>query len=185
MVKDGINKLAGMDTVRNWYPIITKVARVSDSPSDIYQKASDGSPLKTVYGDILLTNLAANTFKDEYVFRLSETYLLRAEAYIGKSNTTAAAADINTVRNRAGATPIAAAQATVDYVLDERLRELYCEELRMVTLCRLGKLAERDKKYNPYSGITIDAHHNLWPIPYTEIARNIFGVIEQNPGYSN
>ncbi len=185
MVKDGINKLAGVDTVRNWYPIITKVARISDSPSDIYQKAADGSPLKTVYGDILLTNLAANTFKDEYVFRLSETYLLRAEAYIGKSNVAAAAADINTVRNRAGATPISAAQATLDYVLDERLRELYCEELRMVTLCRLGKLAERDKKYNPYSGVTIDAHHNLWPIPYTEIARNIFGVIEQNPGYSN
>jgi hypothetical protein len=185
MVKDGINKMAGVDTVRNWYPFITKVARVNDTPSDIYQKAADGSPLKRVYGDILLTNLAANTFKDEYLFRLAETYLIRAEAYVGKNNSASAAADINTIRNRAGATPISAAQATLDYVIDERLRELYCEELRMVTLCRLGKLAERDKKYNPYSGVSIAPHHNLWPIPYTEIARNIFGKIEQNPGYAN
>ncbi len=185
MVKDGINKMTGVDTVRNWYPIITKVARVNNTPAEIYQKNADGTPKKTVYGDILLTNSAANTFKDEYLFRLAETYLLRAEAYIGKSNTTLAAADINTIRTRANATPISAAQATIDYVLDERMRELYCEETRMVTLCRLGKLAERDKKYNPYSGVSIDAHHNLWPIPYTEIARNIFGNIEQNPGYAN
>ncbi|MBL7966379.1 MAG: RagB/SusD family nutrient uptake outer membrane protein [Prolixibacteraceae bacterium] len=185
MVKDGINKMAGIDTIRNWYPIITKVARVSDSPSDIYQKAADGTPIKTVYGDILLTNQAANTFKDEYLFRLAETYLLRAEAYIGKGNTTEAAVDINVIRNRAGATPISAGQATIDFVLDERLRELYCEELRMVTLCRLGKLVERNRKYNPHTGLTISNHHNLWPLPYSEIARNIFGVIEQNPGYSN
>ena len=185
MVKDGINKMAGIDTVRNWFPIITKVARQNDTPSDIYKKNADGSPMKTIYGEILLTSLAANTFKDEYLFRLAETYLLRAEAQIGKGNAAAAAADINVIRNRASAKPITAAQATIDYILDERCRELYCEETRMVTLCRLGKLAERDQKYNPYAGKTIDAHHNLWPIPYTEIARNIFAKMDQNPGYSN
>lgn len=185
MVKDGVNKVAGVDTVRAWYPIITKVARINDSPSDIYQKKTDGSPIKTAFGDILLTNNASNTFKDEYLFRLAETYLLRAEAYIGKSNPTSAAADINVIRSRANATPITASQATLDYVLEERLRELYCEELRMATLCRLGKLVERNRKYNPYTGKTISDHHNLWPIPYTEIARNIFGKIEQNPGYTN
>jgi hypothetical protein len=185
MVKDGINKMAGIDTVRNWFPIITKVARQNDTPSDIYKKNADGSPMKTIYGEILLTTLAANTFKDEYLFRLAETYLLRAEAQVGKGNATAAAADINIVRARASAKPITAAQANLDYILDERCRELYCEETRMVTLCRLGKLAERDQKYNPYSGKTIAAHHNLWPIPYTEIARNIFGKIDQNPGYAN
>lgn len=185
IVKDGINKLAGVDTVRRWYPIITKVARVNDTPSDIYQKNADGTPKKTIYGEILLTTAASQTFKDEYLFRLAETYLLRAEAQIGKNNPTAAAADINVVRKRANAKAINAAEANIDYILDERLRELYCEELRMVTLCRLGKLAERDKKYNPFSGVSIDAHHNLWPIPYSEIARNVFGKIEQNPGYSN
>lgn len=186
MVKDGINKVLGVDTVRNWFPIITKLARVSDFPTDFYQKNTDGSPKTTVYGEILLTNSGNSSFRDEYLFRLAETYLLRAEAYIGKGgNQDKAAADINTIRARANASLINPQQATLDYVLDERLRELSFEELRMVTLCRLGKLAERDKKYNPYSGVSIKDYHNLWPIPYSEIARNIYGKIEQNPGYAN
>lgn len=185
MVKDGINKLSGVDTVRNWYPFVTKGARMSNYPSDIWQKNADGSAKKTVYGETLLTNAAASPFKDWYLFRLAETYLLRAEAYIGKGDLSKAADDINAIRTRANATPISSSQATLDFVLDERLRELSMEELRMVTLTRLGKLAERDKKYNPYSGKTIAEYHNLWPIPYSEIQRNIFGKIEQNPGYAN
>ena len=43
---------------------------------------------------------------DWYVFRLAETYLLRAEAYFWKGELANAAADINAVRTRAGAAPI-------------------------------------------------------------------------------
>ena len=63
------------------------------------------------------------------------------------------------------------------------MRELYGEELRMLTLCRMGKLVERNRKYNPVTGKSIENHHNLWPIPYSEIERNTEAVIEQNPGY--
>ena len=60
----------------------------------------------------------------------------------------------------------------------------------------MGKLAERARKYN-YSytdmsgtikesaGMTIQDYHNLWPIPFSEIERNIDAVLEQNPGYTN
>ena len=76
---------------------------------------------------------------DQYVFRLAETYLLRAEAYLGNGDQVNAAADINMVRTRANAPEIDPSMVNIDYILDERIRELYYEELRLLTLTRLGK----------------------------------------------
>jgi hypothetical protein len=87
------------------------------------------------------------------------------------------------LRSRAQTTPASVAEMNMDYLLDERLRELYMEEFRAVTLTRLGLLYDRDKKYNPKSGLTIEAFHNLWPIPATEITQNTGAVLEQNKGY--
>jgi len=94
------------------------------------------------------------------LFRLAETYLLRAEAYVNKGDQAKAAADVNTVRSRANADPAQPAEVNIDYILDERLRELYCEELRMLTLCRMGKLADRNRRYNPRTGMSIEDYHN-------------------------
>jgi hypothetical protein len=127
-----------------------------------------------------------NSYKDVYAIRLAETLLIRAEAYLGLNNNGAAAADINTIRNRANATPVGAANVTIDYILDERARELYAEEHRSITLLRLGKLVERVKKYNSNPlrfGADIKSHNNLWPIPQSEIDLNIDAVLTQNPGY--
>src|SRR3546814_14907128 len=60
-----------------------------------------------------------------------------------------AAADINTVRARAQATDVAADEVDVDYILDERAREVVVEEPRRLTLARLGLLDERIKLPNP------------------------------------
>jgi len=124
--------------------------------------------------------------KDYYALRLAETYLLRAEAYIDLGETGKAADDINMVRERANAKPIAASQATIDYVLDERARELYGEEQRQITLRRTGKLIERIKKYNdnPYfPGLNAEDFNALLPIPQTQIDLNIDADFPQNPGY--
>lgn len=67
---------------------------------------------------------------DWYLFRLAETYLLRAEAYYWLNQTDKAAADINSVRVRAKADPIVASQVSIDYILDERARELFAEEIQ-------------------------------------------------------
>lgn len=180
-VKDGYYKQA--DSIRQWFPIITKFSRMNNFPEDFYLRDNNGEPLMTMFGEHLMSNNANSCLKDVYLTRLSETYLLRAEAYLLDNDKAKATEDINTVRSRAHAKPAKVEEMDMDYVLDERLRELYGEEMRMLTLCRMGKLVERNRLYNPISGKTIADHNNLWPIPFSEIERNTEAVIEQNPGY--
>ena len=122
-------------------------------------------------------------YNDWYVFRVAGVYLLRAEAYLGKGDNTSAAADINTIRGRALASLVAPGDVDIDYILDERSRELLCEEHRRITLCRTGKLVERTILHNPVSGPTIQDFNKLFPIPQSEIDANKEAVLEQNPGY--
>ena len=133
--------------------------------------------------------------QDYYKMRLAETYLLRAEAYLGKGDKGNAATDINAVRSRAGTAPVASANVTIDYILDERARELFMEEPRRRTLVRLGKLVERTKRYNSYlagspgsagtlgPGSTMQDKHELFPIPQSTIDANTGAPLQQNPGY--
>jgi starch-binding outer membrane protein, SusD/RagB family len=184
---------AGKATARQWFPfVMMKLA--GDIPQDFWVKDANGNPKLTAFGEHLVTNNGNSSFRDMYMFRLAETYLLRAEAYLGKTNKASAAADINVVRARAQAKPATTAEVDIDYLLDERLRELYFEEPRMLTLCRMGKLVERNRKYNvsytdvtgtyECAGTSIQDYHNLWPIPFSEIERNIDAKLEQNPGYN-
>lgn len=75
---------------------------------------------------------------DWYIFRLAETYLLRAEAYWWKGDAANAAADVNRVRTRANCSPYTAAQVDIGTILDERARELYYEEPRKTELTRVA-----------------------------------------------
>jgi len=96
------------------------------------------------------------TNTDWYVFRLAETYLLRAEAYYWKGDLGLAMADLNVVRARANATLLTnASQINIGTILDERARELYWEEPRKTELTRIayifaqtGKAAYNGKSYN-------------------------------------
>lgn len=163
---------------RNWSVIFAKSAPLNDFPAEVIDDPETGA-----------TNSGARfTFRDHYFIRLAETYLLRAEAYLAKGNPGKAAEDINTVRDRANASPVSPADVDLDFILDERARELYFEEYRLFTLMRLGKLVERVKKYNPmYTGEIanngIESFHQLWPIPQSEIERNTEANLGQNPGY--
>lgn len=123
---------------------------------------------------------------DFYVMRLAETYLLRAEAYLGLGNKALATSDINVVRNRAHATPVLPEAVDIDYILDERIRELYAEEMRLIVLLRMGKLIERTRKYNDnplMPGANIQDYNNLFPIPQSQIDLNRDVKWEQNSGY--
>jgi hypothetical protein len=84
-----------------------------------------------------------------YVYRLAETYLLRAEAYVWKSNLANAMADINSVHTRAGCDPYAdISRISIESVLNERARELYFEEPRTTELHRISLLfAKTGKAY--------------------------------------
>ena len=125
-------------------------------------------------------------YKDWYIMRLAETYLLRAEANLLAGKADAAAADINAVRNRANATPVTASDVNIDLILDERARELYLEDFRLNTLMRMNKLVEYLMKYNPkviQAGYKLDDHLNKLPVPNSEIEANKEGGLVQNDGY--
>jgi hypothetical protein len=127
----------------------------------------------------------SNGFAQEsYAIRLAETYLVRAEAYMKAGDLSQAADDINVVRSRAGATPATAAQINIDYILDERIRELFGEELHTLTLTRLGLLYDRTKRFGyVVSQNTVQPKNNLMPIPQSVIDANSQAIFEQNTGY--
>lgn len=151
---------------------------------------------------------------DMYIYRLAETYLLRAEAYYWKGELDKAANDINTVRKRANALPITANDVTIDYIFDERARELFLEEPRQNELNRVSyilaklnrdgySLTNLDKKNWLYDRIIahndyyrhpeltmlgwsphIDPFNFQWPIDDNLINANTLGRINQNKGYT-
>lgn len=90
---------------------------------------------------------------DWYVFRLAETYLLRAEAYYWNGDQGSAASDINLVRARASANPISADQVNIGTILDERARELFYEEPRKTELTRISYIFASTGKAD-YNGRT-------------------------------
>ncbi len=150
------------DTMSSWYPRVMKMG-----------------------SDWHYTTDPSNTFvMDYYVARLAETYLLRAEAYMKYGDNSKAAVDINTVRARSNAKAINAGDVNIDYILDERGRELYGEELRSLTLCRLKMYSSRTKKYG-YSvcANTVDncsLRDDVFPIPQSVIDANSDVIIPQN-----
>lgn len=92
---------------------------------------------------------------DWYIFRLAETYLLRAEAHYWSGNRVSAAEDVNAVRTRAGAAPYDASDINIGTILDERARELYYEEPRNTELSRIAYIFA--KTGNPaYNGKSYD-----------------------------
>ncbi len=132
----------------------------------------------------------SNLFRDEYVIRLPETILLRAEAKMRNGDAAGAAADINILRTRANCEyKVTAADVNVDLILDERARELVYEEWRWNTLLRMGGTVATDriKKYAFWdvARTTLTFDYNLWPIPQTVIDTNKDVPIEQNPGWTN
>ena len=155
-----IRKIESIDTMRYIYPWFRKIEGIPQG--------------EIVYG---------RNYNEFIKVRLAETYLLRAEAYLMSGDKPKAADDINVLRNRAHATPVTAGEVDLDYILDERARELIVEERRLRTLNRMGKTVERVKKYNFREVDFIEDYHNLWPIPQSAIDANKDAVLEQNPGY--
>ena len=130
----------------------------------------------------------SNLYRDDYVIRLAETYLIRAEAKMRAGDKEGAAADINAVRSRAKASyMVTAADMDINLILDERARELIFEENRWNTLLRMGGTlaSERIREYSywdyPRSGTM--KNFGLWPIPQTVIDTNKDVKIEQNEGW--
>ncbi len=127
-------------------------------------------------------------WKDFILMRLGETYMFKAEAQFKQGNLAGAATTINVLRTRANAPQVSASDITLDFILDERVRELLAEENRRMTLMRTGTLVQRAAMHNPEPQAQIQGltnTHLLFPIPLSEIQLNTGAVLEQNPGYEN
>jgi len=125
--------------------------------------------------------------KDYILMRLGETYLLLAEADVKQNKLDEAAAAINVLRERAHAPMVTASQMNMDFILDERARELLGEENRRMTLMRTKTLVERATRLNSNSVLNpivgLKETNELMPIPQSEIDLNKDAVLTQNPGY--
>ena len=156
------------------------------------------------YDDSLRSNPQDVSGRPYIVSKLSEVYLTAAEAAFQDGHPTDAVILINVLRTRAayrsGLTAIELAQRvaamqigldqiTLDFILNERTRELCGEGLRWPDLAIRNKLVERVKLYNPDGAAHVADFHNLRPIPQDQINsvvdpggdanRNKY----QNPGY--
>lgn len=126
--------------------------------------------------------------RDFVLMRLADAYLIRAEARLKQGNKAGAATDINKVRTRAAwegkedEMQITADVVDLDFILEERARELAGEGLRWYDLTRTGKLVELADKYNPEAKGNIKSHHVVRPIPLEQIDRTQGGY-PQNSGY--
>lgn len=127
--------------------------------------------------------------RDIILSRLGETYLIAAEAYLKSGNVTSALDRINEVRRRAGVPNITAADMNIDFLLDERGRELLGEYHRWFDLKRTGTLVDRASKYN-YLIVKSNFNGNngllkiLRPIPQEAIDLNQNKDFAQNPAYN-
>ena len=149
------------------------------------------SPAMFKYFDTKRSNLNFPSIRPVIAFRLGETYLIAAEAAWRINNMTAAVDYINTIRERAAyptgnpvSMRITAAQVDLDFILDERSRELCGELVRWLDLVRTGKLIDRVKAFNPEAAPNILPKHILRPIPQAQIDAVTTGDrYPQNPGW--
>ena len=129
---------------------------------------------------------------DFFLMRAAEAYLIAAEADLREDNQLSdnALGYINDLRLRANATAVSMEDCTLDYILDERSRELYYEGFRRTDLIRYGyfggeksgdKKALWEWKGGVQNGQGFDAFRNLYAIPAEDINAN--PNLKQNPGY--
>jgi hypothetical protein len=122
------------------------------------------------------------------MFRLTDAYLMYAEATLrgaSTGNIGTALGYINEIRTRAGAQTITTPQLTLDFILDERGRELFWECHRRTDLIRFGKFTGGSKiwqwKGGSINGSATESYRDLMPIPARNIQAN--PTLKQNPGY--
>ncbi len=173
------------------------------SPTEMYSnqnKANNIYPALKKYEAVNRNSYQDISGRPFVVAKLSEVYLLAAEAALALGKNAEAAQYINVLRDRAAYRPsisstelasrkaklqVAASDMTLDFILDERTRELCGESMRWADLAMRGKLVERAKKYNP-DVTNLQSFHLLRPIPQSQLDATCETDKSQyqNPGYN-
>ena len=124
------------------------------------------------------------------LIRLAEIHLNYAEATIrgGGGDLNTAVTLVNQIRERGfggSSGQISSGELTLDFIIDERSRELYWEGLRRTDLIRFDRFTTSSYlwpfKGNEPTGVGVDEYRNLFPLPANVISVN--SNLTQNEGY--
>lgn len=118
-------KLLVGDTIRDWFDFPLYKIYLKDAVAEANQGANQ------------FNGATKGSNANWYLYRLAETYLLRAEARFYQGNTAGATSDVNVVRKRAKCSEYYTT-VTIGDIANERARELYLEEWRNVELTRIS-----------------------------------------------
>lgn len=131
------------------------------------------------------------TDTDFPMFRIEDAYLMYAEATVrggAGGNIGLAVGYVNQLKQRAlGSTAanIASTDLTLNFILDERARELYWECHRRTDLIRFGRFTTGTYQWpwkgGVMGGVATQAFRNIFPIPSSDLNAN--PNLKQNPGY--
>ncbi len=129
--------------------------------------------------------------RDYIAFRLADTYLMLGEALFMQGKAPEAVNVFNVVRRRAAfdgkeaEMEIGLDMLDMNFIMEERARELLGEQMRWFDLKRWGVLISQVRSHNPDGGGNIQEYHSLRPIPQNQIDRTTGGEqnFPQNPGY--
>jgi len=155
-----------------------------------YKEWKDGYPSvkfrnTNFSGSSLSTSFSSTDFP---LFRLADAYLMYAECVArgaAGGDATQALTYVNNVRQRSNAAVITSAQLTLDFILDERARELNLEGHRRTDLIRFGKFTGGSYlwpwKGNALNGASIPDTYRVFPIPQSALQANT--NLSQNTGY--
>jgi len=149
------------------------------------------APTLTKYFDTKRTDMNAPSIRPIIVYRLADTYLVAAEAAFMDGRPGDAVGFINAIRRRAAyptgnpqAMEVQVSDLSLDFILDERARELCGELTRWQDLIRTGQLLTRVRLHNTDGQKNIQEKHKLRPIPQTQIDATTTGPkYPQNPGW--
>ena len=154
-----------------------------------YKKWVDGFPSIKFRNSSFVISSTPTAFSntDFPLYRLADVYLMYAECALrsGTGSTALALQYVNAVRNRSNASSISASDLTLDFILDERARELNFEGHRRTDLIRFGKFGGGSYiwpwKGGVKDGTAIPNYYNLFPIPLSALGAN--PNLTQNDGY--
>lgn len=150
------------------------------------------APTVTKYFDSKKASVNDPSIRPVIVYRFAETYLIAAEAAMMTNRVDEAVGFVNTVRERAASAGNAANMRItaavlntggIDFILEERTRELLGENLRWWDLVRTGKLLERVRLYNGDAKANIQDRHVLRPIPLDQLNKVTTGEPYKNDLY--
>ncbi|MEN8187085.1 MAG: RagB/SusD family nutrient uptake outer membrane protein [Bacteroidota bacterium] len=141
----------------------------------------DGNPGKDATGNFVDIDFP--------MFRLADAYLMYAEAHLrgGGGDAATAVNYINELRERANGNSganISSGDLSLDFILDERSRELHWEGHRRTDLIRFGQFSDQGVwpwKGGIMEGKATESYRDIYPIPSTDMIAN--PNLTQNPGY--